>query len=300
VAGTPAEWSDLRILLALSRAGSMVGAAKTLKVEHTTVGRRMNALEDALGVRLVTRTRAGVTLTDAGRAAVRAAEAMEQAESELTRQLARTGAVPEGNVSVSLTDSLVPIVTEHLRTLAERYPRLEVSLSTSTAVVQLERGAADLALRFTKPTEPSLVAKKISDLDWSLYGAGEYVTRRGTPAAPDALCGHDLIGFGPEMGTTRAARWYADTSHGARIVARASSVIAMRGMVAAGLGLGVLPGFVASDLARCGPPLFSVPLYAVVHEDLRDEPRVRVVLDHLAQTLGVDPRLAADGPRCSA
>src|SRR6185369_16741125 len=110
MAQAPAEWSDLRVLLALSRAGSMVAAAKQLGIQHTTVSRRIDALEEALGTRLIGRSRSGITLTDAGREAVAAAEEMERAHESLLRRVARGTEAPEGCVRVSMTDGMVPLL----------------------------------------------------------------------------------------------------------------------------------------------------------------------------------------------
>lgn len=282
----PAEWSDLHVLLALSRAGSMVAAAKTLGVEHTTVSRRISALEKALGVRLVGRARTGITLTDAGREAVHAAEEMERAHELLARRLASTTQAPTGSVRVTMTDGFAPIVLPLLPALIERHPGLEVQVQATPVVLRIEKGEADIGLRLVKPTVPSLVSRKIADVGWSLYASAEYVARRGRPVSANALSGHDVVAFDASLDRTPGARWLAENEHGGRIVARANTVGALVALLAAGQGVGIVPCFVAPALVRLSDEVLGQnELFAVMHEEQRDVPRVRVVFDHLVEAL---------------
>jgi molybdate transport repressor ModE-like protein len=168
---SPPEWSDLRVLLALSRAGSMVAAAEKLGVEHTTVSRRISALEKALDVRLVGRSRTGVTFTDAGREAVRAAEEMERAHEALERRLARGVESPSGSVRVTMTDGFTPMVLRLLPAISAAHPDLEVQVQTTPAVLRIEKGEADIGIRLVKPTAPSLVSRAIAEVGWSLFSS---------------------------------------------------------------------------------------------------------------------------------
>lgn len=284
VAESPVEWSDLRILLALARSGSMVAAAKSLRVEHTTVGRRIAALEAALGARLVTRARSGATLTDAGREAVRAAEEMERAHEALTRRLAQATEAPSGRVRVTLTDGLAPILMRSLSALTERYPALEVEVQSTPLLLSIEKGEADIGLRMVKPEVATLVARRISTIGWSLFASAEYVARRGAPDDVERLAGHELVGFDASLERTPGARWLAAADRGGRVVVRANTITAMSGLVAAGQGLGIVPCFTATGLVRLTPRILTTSeLFAVVHEEQRDVPRIRVVLDHVVE-----------------
>jgi molybdate transport repressor ModE-like protein len=286
MADASAEWSDLRVLLALSRAGSMVAAAKQLGVEHTTISRRIGALEKALGVRLIGRARTGVTLTDAGREAVRAAEDMERAHQSLVRRVAHSTCTPEGRVRVSMADGLVPFVVTRLPELAARHPAVEVAVHTTPATVNLEAGEADVALRHVRPTQPSLVARRISEVGWSLYASSDYITRRGAPTDPGALEGHDVIGFDASLERTPGALWMNERDRGGRVIARVNTIGSAVALMAAGQGLGIVPCMCADGLSRLTPEvLASNELYVVVHEEQQDVPRVRAVLDHLVATL---------------
>lgn len=286
MADTVVEWSDLRILLALARAGSMVAAAKNLGIQHTTVSRRIDALEEALGVRLIGRARTGVTLTDAGREAMQTAEEMERAHESLLRRVARGARLPEGCVRVSMTDGFSHLVLPRLTALTTRHPTIEVQVQTTSTVVRIEKGEADIGLRMVKPTTPSLVARRITEVGWSLFSSPEYIARRGRPASVDDLAGHDVVGFDPSLDKTPGAVWLAAHDRGTRTVARANTMAALATLLAAGQGVGVVPCFLASGLERLTPEVLAQStLYAVVHEEQRDLPRVRVVLDHLVEVL---------------
>jgi len=306
MAPASAEWSDLRILLALARAGSMVAAAKQLGIQHTTVSRRIDALEEALGTRLIGRARTGVTLTDAGQGAIRAAEEMERAHEALTRHLTRSAASPEGCVRVSMTEAMSSLVLPTLKTLSTRYPALEVHIQTTSVVVSIEKGDADIGLRTVKPTAPNLVSQRIAEIGWSLYGSTDYLARKGYVTGKGHLAhtadltGHDLVGFDASLDKTAGAIWLAQHERGNRIVSRANTISALAALVAAGQGIGVLPCFSASGLDRLTPDvLATTTLYAVVHEEQRDVPRVRVGLDHPTQVLPAEratPPGAVDTP----
>lgn len=286
MASTPAEWSDLRILLVLSRAGSMVAAAKQLGVQHTTVSRRIDALEEALGTRLVGRARTGVTVTDAGRLAIEAAEEMERASETMTRRLARGGEAPEGCVRVSMTDGMSPIVLPTLTVLTTRYPGLEVQVQSTPTLVSIEKGEADIGLRTAKPAVACLVARKIVDIGWALYASAAYLERRGRSADHEDLEGQDVVGYDASLDRTPGAIWLHAHARGARTVARANTMSALAALVAAGQGIGLLPCFLAGGLERLTPHVLTHnTLYAVVHEEQRDVPRVRVVFDHLVEVL---------------
>lgn len=289
VSGDGLEWSDLRVLLALSRAGSMVAAAKLLRVEHTTVGRRIDALEKALGVRLVGRSRTGVTLTDHGQEAVRAAEEMERAHEALTRRIAAGSEAPTGRVRVSMTDGMAGLVLSKLPALTTLYPSIEVQVQSTPVVVAIEKGEADIGLRMIAPTVPCLVSKRITEVGWSLYASEDYLARRGRPASLDSLEGHDLVGFDASLDRTPGARWLAERDRGGRVVSRANTIGALVTLLAAGQGLGVVPCFTAGGLARVTPEVLARNvLYAVVHEDHRDVPRIRVVLDFFVAALSAE------------
>ena len=152
------RWDDLRYLLAVDRAGSLLGAARLLRVDQTTVGRRLDALQVALGARLVERDETGCTLTAAGRRAASSAARMDEVALAIDRDVGGLDEQVDGVVRVATAAGFVPVLTTALRELRERHPRLQLEINTATASVNMVRREADLAIRMTRDKQPSLIA----------------------------------------------------------------------------------------------------------------------------------------------
>ena len=214
------NWDDLRYLLALHRHGSVSAAARALKVDHSTIGRRITALEGELGAQLVLRQPDGMKLTDAGREAVAAAGVMDAALAELASKVGGVTEQPRGHVRVSTTDGLATLLYGGLAALREEYPEIIVDLVVSSAAVDLSRGEADIAIRMFRETRGDLVARKVGEAGWSLYAAPAYLARKPAPGDPGNLRGHDVIGFADRTSGTPGARWLEAHGEGAAIVFR--------------------------------------------------------------------------------
>jgi len=244
-------------------------------------------LEKALGARLFDRTPEGLRLTDEGAALVDAAEAMEEGARALALKAARRDRELEGVVRIATTELLaVSFLVDALVGVRERFPGIRFELVVSNEESDLLRREADLALRFgpegTRPRPDLLVAQKLGDEPFELYGTDAYLARRGAPAEPAALSGHDVVVY---SGRHPASSWCAGAFRGANVVVAVPSMLVSSAAIAAGLGLGVLP----RRAARRFPQLHSLsPVIArgtgwiVVHPDLRSVPRIRVVADALA------------------
>lgn len=150
------NWNDLSVLLAVSRSSTMTGAARRLGVDQTTVSRRLRALEESVGVRLVSRRRDGITLTEAGLEAARAGEIMETVATDLERSLVGSDAQLAGTVRVTTVALLAHHHPDLFSGFAERYPAIELEVETASSFRSLSRREADLAIRFTDRPDPSL------------------------------------------------------------------------------------------------------------------------------------------------
>jgi DNA-binding transcriptional LysR family regulator len=280
------NWDDVRIFLAIRRAGSLSAAAGPLEITQPTCGRRLAALEAALGARLFDRTPEGLRLTVEGAALVEAAE-MEEGARALALKAALRDRDLEGVVRIATTELLaVSFLVDALRTLRERYPGIRFELVLSNAESDLLKREADLALRFgpegTRPRPDLLVAQKLGDEPFELYGADAYVARRGAPPEPEALAGHDIVVYSAR---NPASAWCAGAFREANVVLAAPSMLVSCAAVAAGLGLGVIPRRAARrfpQLRRLSPVVARGTGWIVVHPDLRRVPRIRVVADALA------------------
>ncbi len=287
------DWDGLRTLLALSRAGSFAGAGKALKVDHSTVGRRIAALERAFGQPLVIRTPDGVAITAAGHAACEAAERMEEAVLVAERRIAGER-MQARVVTLTTTDGFSDFLVGRFAPFCIEHPELRLDIVTNNDPVDLSRGEADVALRMFQPTEPSLVARRIGTIGWSLYASDDYVARRGRPTLAD-LGGHALLGYDEALAHAAGARWLAQNMPDAGFVLRAQAPRAVAAAAAAGMGVGIIPCFYAQGEPRLrrvtAAVLIESEVFAVVHNDLRNVPQVRLVVEQLAAMFRADRAL---------
>lgn len=284
---------DLEVFLAVARGGSHAKAGKLLSVDATTVGRRLGALERALGAKLFQRDATGLSATAAGRALLPRAERVEAELSAAARELQGRDARVTGTVRITGGDGLVhDVLVPLLPALLRAHPGLSVELRADTRTLDLSRREADVALRLSRPREAGLVARKLAAVPFGLYASPEYLVRRGTPRSLADLSSHDFVAFEPELDRLPQNRWLTDTVGDLRPVVRANTTVVQTAACVAGLGIALFPTFVARREARlvrvlAGAPTPSRDLYAVVHGDLRENARVRAVLGWLAATVAV-------------
>jgi DNA-binding transcriptional LysR family regulator len=279
------DWNDLRYLLELHRAGTLVGAARALKVNHTTVSRRLAALEEALGVRLFIRSGEGVRFTVAGDAVLQTAMEVEQSCLGLERRIAGGDARPEGIVRITAPEGLGLLIMTGLARLREKHPELQVDVVSNNARVDLARGDADIALRMFKETQPDLVARLVGQIGWSLYASQDYVARRGPLDASCSLDGREVIGF-DAGGTHVGHRWLSEHAQKARFVMRGNSTLSVTSAAVAGMGIAILPCVMAAEtrLQRLTPKVLARnDAWAVFHMDLRWAARIRLVVEQLEE-----------------
>jgi DNA-binding transcriptional LysR family regulator len=282
----PVDWNDLKYLLALKRAGTLAGAARALSVDHSTVSRRLVALEEAIGCQLLQRTPEGLCFTDAGNTAAASAEAMDAAAVGLLSKLAGGDELDAGIVRLTCAEGFIPYLVAELQQMRVAHPQLSVELLPSTAALDLLRREADVALRMFRPTQAALVARRVGKLGWSLYASDAYLARKGPPQSLGDLSGHDLIAYDAELKAGFGPRWLEEHAGSARVVMRCDSV---RGAVLAitqGVGIGTMPCYLAAgepSLRRLTPEVTaSAEIFLVTAPDLQALKRIRLVLEMVA------------------
>lgn len=281
------SWEDIRIFLAIHRAGSLSAAAGPLGLAQPTCGRRLAGLEAALGVRLFERTPEGLHLTGPGATLVQHAEAMEAGARALALEAAGRERDLAGVVRIATTELLaVSFLVDALRTLRGRHPEIRFELVVSNEASDLLRREADIALRFgpegTRPSPDRLLAQKLGDEPFDLYGTDAYLAARGAPADPTALAGHDVVVYSAR---NPASAWCSAAFRGAHVVLAVPSMLVSAAAIAAGLGLGVIPRRAARrfhQLRRLRPEIARGTGWLIVNPVLRRDSRTRVVTDTLA------------------
>jgi DNA-binding transcriptional LysR family regulator len=304
-------WDDLRHFLAVHREGNLSAAARALKVDQTTVGRRIAALEAALGARLFERTAGGFTLSEAGEAVLAQARRMEEAASAARQSVWGAEARVRGPVRLTTPEALGSrFVAPRLPALVERYPELELELLTDARVLDLGRGEADLALRMVEPTQGHLVGRRLGTVRSGLYASARYLEAHGAPPVEGGWSGHRVILSGAPGADLPDERWVKGLASGARVALRTFSINAQVAAAAAGVGIAALPCYLADavpELRRLLPgQAVERDVWLALRKDLRRTARVRVVADFLADLfarhevllrgeLGTAPRRPTDG-----
>jgi DNA-binding transcriptional LysR family regulator len=282
------DWNDLRHFLAVARSGSTLGAARRLGVNQTTVARRIEALEAALGVKLFERARAGSSLTEAGAGMLRHAEAAERSAQSVVDHAAAYARGLAGVVRVTAPETIVnTAVTPSLAEFSRAYPDIRIELIASDRFLDLEQGEADVAIRGAPALPDSnLIARKVMDDPWHLFCSREYGARHGYPRTQAELDGHILIGGDGDFQNLHAMRWMFALAPSAQVHYRANSLTSLMHAVKAGLGIAPLPASYAGlepEIVCClGDQLvFDTKAWVLVPSRLRDVPRIRAFVDFL-------------------
>jgi len=284
------DWDDLRYLLAVHHTGSIAGAARELGVTKATASRRLAALEESLGTPLVERTPRGLQINAAGREALDAAEGIAERLSTLADRVATASEKqPHGVVRVTAPPWLAErCLVPALRELRSSHPAVEVQLDNTHALVNLAQREADLAIRNVRPTQKSLVSRKVGEIGGCVYASQLYLERRGAPRSRAEAAGHDVLVY-ETLGGMPGFEWLREPSTGGRIAFRANDPVALVGAATAGLGLTAVPCLLADaepTLRRVDALGFErCDLYLVTPEAVRSAARVRVVADFLVETL---------------
>lgn len=280
------NWDDLRFFVAVAREGSLLAAARRLRVNPATVGRRIDRLESALGQRLFFRSHSGYTLTEDGERIRRHAQALENEIFDLDRAAARGGDAV-GTVTVTLTESLAEaFLVPLLPAFRDRHPGVRIDLILDDRSLNLSRREADMALRLARPRQEGLKLRKIATLGFGLFAAPEYLERHGTPRSPGQLAAHHVITWMDDYAGLAPIVWWHRVAPQASAL-RSNAPGCRRAAANAGLGIALLPCVLAqrdSCLRRLLPELEipALDVWLVVHRDLARHPRVRAFLDFVA------------------
>ncbi|WP_366658412.1 LysR family transcriptional regulator [Fodinicurvata sp. EGI_FJ10296] len=280
------DWNDLRHLIAVSRSGSTLAAARALGVNQSTVHRRLLELERRTGLTLVRRQPAGYRLSELGEAVIDDVTAVETAVENLERKIDSLKHDLKGVIRLTCPEPTVARIAASglLDRFNARYPGLTVEFVTSDRYLDLVKGEADVAFRSGEPTDERLMGRRICDSVWAIYASKDYIRKHGQPESIADLAKHALIGFDGIMQNHRVATWLPTAVPGARIASRCSSMLGVVSSVKAGVGVAPLPttlGDAEETLVRILPPVpeLTRAWYLLTPSDLRRTPRIAAFVD---------------------
>jgi DNA-binding transcriptional LysR family regulator len=282
------DWTLIRSFLAVAEAGSLSAAARATGISQPTLGRHIQTIEATLQVPLFARTAKGQALTEAGQALLPAARAMQAAAADLALTAKGQASGIEGTVRITASRMVSQVILPGiLARLRAEEPGLQIDLVPSDTTENLLFGAADIALRMYRPTQPDLVARQIGALPLGLYAARTYLDRKGRPATPEDLMHHDFIGQDRMDQVIRVMRGLGMDVPRSFFPVRCDDPLTYVELVRAGCGLGGILRAVgdpdpALERIDVVPGLPSLPVWLTAAPRLRQSPRLRRVWDALA------------------
>lgn len=281
---TMTNWDNIRVFLAIARIGSVRGAAKHIGTTHATVSRRIRVLEEELGSSLFERLREGQCLTELGRRIMPWAEKLEENFATINRLAFSADTGLAGSVRLSLPESLyMALLYKPIDGFMRQYPMIDLELVATDQLSNLSQREADVVIRITRNPPEAAYGRRMANSPLAAYASQEYLNDR-----------------------PKRDRWIALDYEPAkkpvipaRVVAHANSPALAQQLIRLGQGIGLLPCYLGdTDKALCRVPevdlIPDMQVWILTHSDVRSNPRVRVLMDHLYQALD-EYRLIIEG-----
>lgn len=297
------DWNDLRFFLEVARRGRLSAAAAALDVNHTTVARRIEALELRLGARLFNKTPGGYLPTADGAQLVRMAEDIESRCVRIANVIGHKDEVLRGTIRLGVPEGFGSrFLAPRMAQFYALYPGIDVELVAGTQFLSISKREADLAITLSRPRVGRVVAGKLTDYMLHLYGSATYLRTRPPVRTVADLRGCDLIGYVDDLIYAPQLRYLDEILPEARVKFRSSNINAQFAATNAGLGLGVLPAFMTEDtrLRLLLPDEIAIrrSFWISMHEDFAHVDRVTAVRDWLRKVVAEEqdvllPRRAA-------
>jgi len=276
------DWEDLRLVLAICRAGTLSGAARELGVNYSTVFRRINSIEKDNQLRIFERHPHGYVMTEAGESIMRHAERMEEAANAVSRELLGTDTRLSGTIKLTAPAGVTRYaLMPHLETFCKQHPAVELDLIITSSSLYLERNEADLAVRIGKRPPENYIAREVCKFSFGTYGSPEYIEKYGHLEPLE----HRWIEHRDDP-----RPWWASERDKVNIVFKSDETGINTEAVRRGLGLISTPhviGARAGGLQRLDLPVKNVErtMWLLLHPDLRGTTRVKALMEHLLVNL---------------
>jgi len=280
------DWNTLKVFLSIAHSGSLAGAAKDLKVNHSTVFRRLKNFEDNIQGKVFERINNRYELTQLGLSVLEQAQKIEASFADLDRTIIGKNIEPKGVVKITAPNNIVyRYLSSSLVQFNRDYPEIQINILVSNQMVNMSNRQADIAVRATPAPPEHLMGKLLTRFNWSIYAGDNYQHTHSLPENIDQLAGHPLIGATGVLQELSAFRWL-EQRFAKAIITRADDLTSMSYLAQSEQGLALLP----DDQARAGiKKLFSIPqiapsdIWVLTHPDLRNVTRVKLVMQHISQ-----------------
>lgn len=290
------NWDDVRIFLAVARAGQILGAARRLELNHATVSRRIAALEDALGAKLFRRLTTGSELTPSGEKFLAVGERMEADMIAARSELAGGDEAISGTVRIGAPDGFgVAFLASRLGALTAQHRDLNIQLVPVPRSFSLSRREADIAITTERPSEGRLVAQKLVDYSLGLYASHAYAQANGLPTTQGELKAHRLVGYVPDLVFSPSLAYAQEFSPDWEAGFSISSALGQVEAVRAGAGIGILHAFIARSLPELVPVTAAKPIrrayWLVYHESMRPIRRIQAAAGFITRAVEREKQL---------
>lgn len=286
------NWDGFRYFTAAAEAGSLSAAAISLDSNQSTVGRHIDALESALGIKLFQRSVKGLSLTEEGQAVYEQAQHIQNSIVKIQRVVQGGEETATGTVRLSLPEGLgQEVIIPALNHFYQQYPNIKLIFNMSATTANITQGEADVAVRLFRPEEPDLVIKYLSEMKLGLYVSKSYKENYGLPAQLKDLRKHRVITYGDLLSILPENQWLLNHSDDALRVLCSDSTVTRFKATVSGVGISLQPELLAqtnSDLIHLfrSAKLPAHKVWLVYHKDVRHMSRIRAVVDFLSECLG--------------
>lgn len=281
------NWDDFRFVLAIARGGTVSAAAQQLGVDHTTVIRRVDRIEQQLSAKLFDRRKTGYLLTEPGHHVVRGAEEIESTIVANQETIGGSKAHLTGTVRIGAPDGFGSyFLASRLTTLADRYPDLDLQLVATARLFSLSKREADIAITLSMPKEGRIIGRKLLDYSLGLYATPGYLAAFPAIKSREDLAEHRFVGYIEELLFTPELDYLPQVSPKISPKFRSANLIAQFNATLAGFGIAVLPHFMAAGHPGLQPILrdevsISRSFWLLMHADSKDLARIRAVADYI-------------------
>lgn len=285
------HWDDYRIAYTVAKAGTLSKAGQVLQMNHSTVLRHINRLEEALSVKLFIRHQRGYQLTDAGELMMREFPRLMKTFGEFEDLLSSAEKNISGNLRITTIPDYPHILNPALKNFRKEYPKLRIEIVSTDEVLSLARGEAHVSIRVgPEPSEADLIVKRLTPMEIRFYGSQEYIYEFGLPTKPSEFDQHYWALPSGDKRRIPFVKQILQHIKEDNIVYQSNNFPDLAGAVAEGMAVGPVSSHKAAELKNLTALDFMSEhkeegLWFVYHKDLKNSARIQALYKFLSDTI---------------